>query len=110
MVAYNRLQAVFRDEIDLAAEDGFEFLLQAHEGEQAVADAGLELDQDVDIAVAPEIVAGDRAEKGKLLDAVAMAEVVENVSRGKIDWKSGSCHPLRVAPLDNRTGGRVRIG
>lgn len=67
-------------QVDGSAEDGGEFVLHGEERE-AGGGAGLELDEDVDVAVGAEVIAEHGAEESEAPDAVAAAEVGEGLAR-----------------------------
>jgi hypothetical protein len=61
-------------EVDLAIEQSREVGLVVDEGE-ARRMAGLVLDEDVEVAVGPEVVAQDGAEQGEAADVALAAEI-----------------------------------
>jgi hypothetical protein len=69
-------EAAGRVEVDRPPEQAGEFALQAGEG-KAGGVAGLEFDENVDVAGGAEIAAGDGAEKGEPTHVVAAAEAAQ---------------------------------
>ena len=63
-------------EVDLTSDERRKFVLEVHQREPRNM-PGLELDQDVDIAVRSEVIAKDRAKESESPDMVAAAEVSE---------------------------------
>src|SRR5258706_13709227 len=74
LVAEVLAQLLRGSEVDAPAEDLCQFLRDVEERE-ARGLARLELDQNVHVAVRPEVVAQDRAEEGEPTDVMAPAEV-----------------------------------
>src|SRR5262249_40196816 len=74
---------------------------------QAGASARTELDEKVDVALGPEVVAEDRAEEGKALHAVAAAEVGDLVLR---DVDAVEEHDADIVIASVPGGGRHQSG
>src|SRR5581483_9260899 len=62
------------DQIHPATEDGFEFVLHPEVLAQSAARPGSQGDQDVEIALWPEIIAEHGAEQGQFRDVPLLAE------------------------------------
>jgi hypothetical protein len=79
--------------------------LQLHPGhvEQSRRFAGLELDQDIDVALAPKTGSQDRTKEGQLLNVIAPSEVVEIRGRHR---EHGRIHC--GSPLTSYQGGKLR--
>ena len=62
------------NQVDVAVEEGFEFGLDLVESGEGEVGAGVELHEDVDVAVGAKVGAKDGAEKGKFGDLPPLAE------------------------------------
>lgn len=74
VVAEEAAQGSWRVQIDLAPEHRGQLVLQLEERESRSL-PGLELDEDVDVALRPEVLAENGPEQRELADRVALAEV-----------------------------------
>jgi hypothetical protein len=71
------LETRLRDEIDSSTEEGCESVLKTEKGEQANTHAGLELDQQINIAFRVEIGSKHRPEGPELADPRLSAKTLE---------------------------------
>src|SRR5512136_241818 len=85
-VAEVSAQRAGRVQVHAAPENGRELLLQVEEGKTRDV-AGLELDQDVYVALRPEVVAQDGAEECQAPDMMAPAKVGDAIL---VDGDAGS--------------------
>jgi hypothetical protein len=75
----------------MSAEDAREFFLDIEDPETDDL-AGLEIDQDVNVAVWPEIVRQDGAKQGEFANVMAPAELSDSVAIDRDFGRHGSTH------------------
>lgn len=73
----------FADEINVSAQEGFEFGLHLGQGEESPLGGGAKGDEDVDVAVSVEVVAQNGAKQREFVDLPPLAEF------GNLVWGEG---------------------
>jgi hypothetical protein len=91
-IAEPPVEVLLTHEIDaMAAEDARELFLDIEDAETDHL-AGLEVDEDVNVAVWPEIVRQDGAKQGEFADVIPPAELSDSVAIDRDLGRHGSTH------------------